>query len=132
MYLTAQRVLSPHSGRGGINSFLYLHGEHFELPSSGRPASPGELTAQSVSVEPPGNRVQSYLDIWGPDDVTWSEVRVGLMDFVGSCQPSPFPWQKASGRCFFRLEMELALAQNWQKELASLFRSAQALRLGAT
>ncbi len=51
------------------------------------------------------------------------------MDFVGMCQRSPLPWTEQSGKCLFRLGMELDLAQHWQKELAVLYRASQALRL---
>jgi hypothetical protein len=51
------------------------------------------------------------------------------MDFVGSTQPRPLPWQGASGRCDFHLGMDLELANQWQRELAVLFRAEQALKL---
>jgi hypothetical protein len=61
--------------------------------------------------------------------VPWNEVRLALMDFVGSTQPRPLPWQGASGRCDFHLGMDLELANQWQRELAVLFRAEQALKL---
>lgn len=131
MYLTSHHVVSPSSGQEGINAFLYLHGEHSwsvrppEIPDQ----NPGVLRAQSISVRPPGNEVRSYLDIVAPDETRWEEVRVGLMDFVGTCQRSQLPWASQSGKCFFRLGMELGLASQWQKELAVLYRASQALRL---
>lgn len=132
MYLTSHHVCAPSSGEEGVNTFLYLHGplawEHppAEIPDE----NPGSLAAQSISVPPPGNRVRSYLDIVVPDDARWDEIRVGLMDFVGQSQPRPLPWTGISGRCFFRLGMELGLAQQWHKELAVLYRASQALHLG--
>lgn len=131
MYLTSHHVVSPSSGHEGVNSFLYLHGAYTwtELPPGIPDQNPGTLTAQSISVRPPGNRVRSYLDIIAPDETRWEEVRIGLMDFVGTSQRSPLPWTGQSGRCFFRLGMELGLANQWQKELAVLYRASQALRL---
>jgi hypothetical protein len=133
MYLTAHHVVSPPPGhREGINAFLYLHGPRaWDASSSGRAPDedPGRLVAQSISVSPPGNRVRSYLDIVAVDEIRWEDVRVGLMDFTGRNQPSPLPWDGQGGRCYFRLGMELALAQHWHKELAVLYRAAQALRL---
>ena len=132
MYLTAHHVVSPTTQSEGVNAFLYLHGPLVweGAPPSGVPdQDPGTLVAQSLSLQPPGNRVRSYLDIVVPDEAHWEEVRLGLMDFVGSSQPSPLPWQGQSGRCFFRLGMEGGLSQQWQRELAILYRAAQALRL---
>lgn len=131
MYLTSHHVVSPSSEREGVNTFLYLHGPHIwtarppEIPDQ----NPGTLTAQSISIRPPGNRVRSYLDIIAPDETRWEEVRVGLMDFVGNYQRSALPWAGQSGRCFFQLGMESGLANHWQKELAVLYRASQALRL---
>jgi hypothetical protein len=133
MYLTAHHVVSPAPDhREGINVFLYLHGprvwdasELARVPDEG----PGRLVAQSISVSPPGNSVRSYLDIAAPDEIRWEDVRVGLMDFTGQHQPRPLPWGGHAGQCYFRLGMELGLAHHWQKELAVLYRAAQALRL---
>lgn len=128
MFLTSQRVVSPSSGQEGINAFLYLHGAGLSAvpPQS---TDLGRLVAQSVSVPPPGNRIRSYFDIWAPDDIAWPDVRIAMMNFVGSSQPRPLPWEGIADQCFLRLGMELSLAQRWQGELAALFRAAQALRL---
>ncbi|HEY5959171.1 MAG TPA: hypothetical protein VIV60_21585 [Polyangiaceae bacterium] len=118
---------SPCSG----TQVLYLHGAYTwqELPPGVPDENPGSLAAQSISIQPPGNRVRSYFDVVTPDEVRWAEVRVGLMDFVGRLQRGPLPWSGQSGRCYFRIGMELALAQQWHKELAILYRTSQALRL---
>ncbi len=131
MYLTSHHVVSPSGEHEGVNTFLYLHGAYTwtQLPPEIPDKNPGTLTAQSISVRPPGNRVRSYLDIIAPDETRWDEVRVGLMDFVGMSQRSPFPWSGQSGRCSFRLGMEIGIASQWQKELAILYRASQALRL---
>ena len=131
MYLTAHHVVSASDGHEGVNTFLYLHGsDAWTEPPPGVPdQNPGTLAAQSISLRPPGNRVRSYLDIIAPDGTRWEEVRVSLMDFVGTCQRSPLPWTGKSGRCSFRLGMELGLANRWHKELAVLYRASQALRL---
>lgn len=131
MYLTSHHVIAPATGREGINSFLYSHGSITwqQLPPGIPDGDPGTLVAQNTSVPAGGNRVRSYLDIVAPDEVRWSEVRIGLMDFVGEMQRSRLPWTGSSGRCFFRLGMELGLAQQWHRELAILYRASQALRL---
>lgn len=132
MYLTTHHVVSPASLREGVNVFLYLHGAYTwdGPPPPGVPEeNPGALTAQSISIPPPGNRVRSFLDIVIPDEAKWEEVRVGLMDFVGRSQRSPMPWSGHSGRCFFRVGMDLGLTSQWHREIAILYRAAQALRL---
>lgn len=131
MYLTAHHVLDPNSGHEGVNSFLYSHGAYtWQAPPLDIPdQNPGTLVAESISIRPPGNRVRSYLDIVGPDEARWDEVRVGLMTFVGETQRRPLPWVGTTGRCFFRIGMDRALSQQWQRELAVLYRAAQALRL---
>jgi hypothetical protein len=129
VYLVSQHVRSPNTGHEGVNSLLYLHGSDTEVLLATPDDDPGTLTAQSISVCPPGNRVRSYLDIVAPDDVRWDEVRIGLMDFVGTHQRTPLPWEGQSEKCYFRLGMELGLARQWHRELAVLYRSSQALRL---
>ncbi len=131
MYLTSHHVLAPSSQHEGINSFLYLHGSYtWQEPPPGIPdQNLGTLAAQSISLRPPGNRIRSYLDIVAPDEARWDEVRIEMMDFVGKSQRNPLPWAGQSGRCYFRLGMELRLAQQWQKELAILYRASQALRI---
>ena len=132
MYLTAHHIISPATHHEGVNAFLYQHGSLTwadKVPPGMPDQNPGKLIAQSISIPPPGNAVRSYLDIVVPDESRWEEVRLALMDFVGQSQPRALPWQGQSGRCFFRFGMEFALARQWQKELAVLYRSAQALRL---
>lgn len=131
MYLTSHHVVSPSRANEGVNTFLYLHGANTwtEPPPEIPDQNPGTLAAQSISLPPPGNSVRSYLDIIAPDETRWEEVRVGLMEFVGIHQLSALPWNGRAGRCFFRLGMELGLTNQWQKELAVLYRASQALRL---
>lgn len=132
MYLTAHHVVSAKEPREGVNVFLYLHGGLSwggDVPPGIPDRDPGTLKAQSISVSPPGNRVLSYLDIVAPDDVRWEEIHVGLMEFVGHCQSQPLPWHGHSGRCSFTVSIDAGLTERWQKELAILYRAAQALRL---
>jgi hypothetical protein len=130
VYLTAHHVVSPGKKREGVNAFLYLHAgqawEHLS-PADVPSQNPGTLLAQSITVPPPGNRVRSYLDIVAPDEVRWEDVHVGLMEFVGRLQSSPLPWAGESRNGYFRVGMDLGLSSRWQKELAVLYRSAQAL-----
>ena len=132
MYLTAQHVRSL-DGREGINAFHYLHGPHLwqGLPPQGIPdQNPGTLTAQAIVVEPPGNRVRSYLDVVAPDETAWSEIRTGFITFVSEAQRRPFPWLGVSGRCFLRVGLEQSLANQWHREIAELYRAVQAVRIG--
>lgn len=131
MYLTAQRVTSQH-GDEGINSFYYVHSREWQGgPPSGIPdQDPGVLVGQSVMVPPPGNRVRSYLDLVTSDDASWDEIRPAFITFVSEMQLHPLPWSRVVDRCFFRVGMESALAQQWQREIANLYRAAQTARLG--
>jgi hypothetical protein len=131
MYLTAHHVISPVDRREGINAFLYLHGSYVweQVPAGIPDENRGTLVAQSLSIRPPGNRVRSYMDIVAPDEARWEEVRIGLMDVVRSVQLTALPWVGHSGRCYFRIGMEIGLACQWQRELATLYRTAQALRI---
>lgn len=133
MYLTAQHIRSPMTGHEGINAFYYQHGPHVwqGLPPLGIPdENPGELTAQTVTIAPPGNRIRSYLDLAAPDETSWPEIRPAFIAFVSEAQRRPFPWEGIFGRCFFRLGMDRALAQQWQHEVAELYRAVQAVRVG--
>jgi hypothetical protein len=82
--------------------------------------------------------VRSFLDIVAPDDVRWEDVHVGLMEdvhvglmeVVGRCQIAPLPWSGQSrGGTYFEIGMDVGLSARWQKELAILYRAAQALWL---
>ncbi len=114
-----------------MNAFLYSHGARTwtARPTDIPDKEPGTLLVNHIEVLPPGNNVRSYLDIVAPDETPWGEVRIALMDFVGQCQPQPLPWVAQSGRCWFRLNMELGLAHQWHQELSLLYREAQSLRL---
>jgi hypothetical protein len=134
--LTAQHVVSPTNRREGVNAFLYLHQglpavdeAALEQATTAEDAQGVTLVAQSISVPPPGNRVRSYLDIFSPDEIRWSEVRVELMAFVGRSQLQPLPWRARTGRCAFRLGMESELSHEWISELATLYQAALALWL---
>jgi hypothetical protein len=135
MYLTAHHVVSPATQRKGVNTFLYFHDgqawEHLSPPDVPQ-QNPGILRAQSISVAPPGNRVRSYLDIVAPDDVRWEDVHVGLMEFAGRRQSGPLPWAGESRTGYLRVGMDSRLSSHWQKELAILYRSAQALWIANT
>ena len=132
MYLTGQHVRAS-TGADGINAFHYSHvGRTWEgLPPHGIPdEDPGALVAQTIVVPPPGNRVRSYLDIVAPDVTPWAEIRPAFMSFVAEAQRRRFPWAGVVGRTYFRAGMEQALAANWQREIADLYRAVQAVRIG--
>lgn len=134
MYLTAQHVVSPAGSDEGVNAFLYLHGDDLspDLPPNVPDDNPGTLVAESLSVAPPGNRVRSYLDIVSSDRARWEDVRVGLMDLIGRAQRTPLPWSGHAAGSYFRIGMDTSLARNWQRELAALYRAAQALWLASS
>jgi hypothetical protein len=133
MYLTAQHVVSTSGGREGINAFCYSHGTEtwMALPPAGIPdQNPGILKAQSLAVPPGGNRVRSYLDIITPDESSWTEIRQAFMTFVSANQRQPFPWQAVVGRTSFRIGIDHGLVGQWHREIADLYRAAQAVRVG--
>jgi hypothetical protein len=62
-----------------------------------------------------------------PDEVFWPEIRPAFFAFVGQAQRQPFPWQGIFGRCYFRVGMDLGLANAWRREIASLYRALEAV-----
>lgn len=133
MYLTAQRVVSPASGKTGINAYAYSHGLDWQVPpESVLDTPPTELTAEHVEVPPPGNRVRSYLDIAVPVTASPDEVSEAMTAFLSARQGQAFPWEGVEGRCAFRLGMEQALATMWRVELAALLKSLEAALDGAS
>ena len=128
MYLTAQRVLHR-DGREGVNAFYYLHGSVWpNSPIFSFDDDPGELITKSTPIEPPGNRVRSYLDIVTSDDTGVRELRQGFVTFVSEARPAPLPWQNIVGRSVFRIGMDTGLMNAWQVEIAELFRAVLAVR----
>jgi hypothetical protein len=133
MYLTAHHVISPSSQAEGFNSFFYVHGPYVwdAAPPAGIPDNnPGELMATHIEVPPPGNRVRSYLDVVAPDETPWSEIHESFIAFASQAQQQAFPWVGVVGRCLFRINLELGLAQQWHHEIANLYRAAQTVRVG--
>jgi hypothetical protein len=87
------------------------------------------LVAQNITVAPPGNQVRAYLDIVAPDEKPPSEVQSAFVTFVSEAQHSTtMPWIGVVGRCLFRVGMDFAVAQQWQAELARLYRAAMNVR----
>ncbi len=132
MFVTAQHVVST-NGAEGVNAFHFSHEARVwdGLPPAEIPdQDPGVLVAQSIAVQPPGNRVRAYLDIVAPDETPWKEIRPAFITFVSEAQRNQLPWVGVVGRCFFRLGMERAVATQWQRELAELYRAAAAVRVG--
>ena len=80
MLLTAQRVVSPRGVRG-VNVYQYLHGPYGwpRVPDEFLPdINPGELVNQWLEVPPGNNRIVSFLDVVGPDEVAISDVHQRL------------------------------------------------------
>jgi hypothetical protein len=130
MYLTAHHVVSPVSGDEGINAFHYEHGSvGWQIPPPDIPDQrPGTLVNAIIAVEPPGNRVRSYLDIVAPDDAPWPEIRQSFITFLSQVRRQGLPWVGIAGRCLFRIGIDMGLAHEWQRELADLYRAVQAVR----
>jgi hypothetical protein len=101
MYLSALHVVQTKTGREGFNAFHYAH-PGSESWRDGPPASvpdidPGVLV-EMTPIPPGGNRVRSYLDIFGRDDVAWEEIRRGFVEFIIDCEGRPFPWPGRVGK----------------------------------
>jgi hypothetical protein len=128
MYLTAQRVVRMADGAEAINAFFYRHHVVWEGPPPEEYViNPGYLVNQTVNIEPPGNRVRSYLDITCPDGATWQELRQNFQTFVGMSQLRHLPWSGVVGRCLFTIGMDAGTARTWQLEVANLYRAVQAV-----
>lgn len=124
MLLTAQHVAKPSTGDEGVNVYSYHHGPYVwhGLPPDGIPdQNPGVLVYQSISVDPPGNRVRSYLDVVAPDGTAWTEIRQAFVTFISRNQRNQLPWIDVVGRCWFRINMDLGLAASWHREVADLY-----------
>lgn len=127
MYVTAMHVISRTPPKKGLNAYLYAHGK---APWDAPPMpedNPGSLQRKLVEVEPPGNRVRSYLDVVAPDGTSTEELRRALMQFVGSAQHGQLPWQDVVGQTLFRFGVEFGLASQWRSELVALFQKCEAL-----
>ncbi len=84
MYLTAHRVRG-HDGAEAIHAFLHEH-EGVTWPedvSAWPETNPGRLTHESTTLPLGGNRVQSYLDVLGPDGLGDDSVAAALLVFRG-------------------------------------------------
>jgi hypothetical protein len=134
MYVVVQRVLSPTTGKSGINAFLYLHpNRRWRVPPTDIPSvDPGRLERQSLAVEPNGNRVRSNLDVVAPDDIELSKLREHLMAFAQRVQAEPFPWEGTEGPCIFRIHMIHRISNaGWGPEVNALALAGAALIDGA-
>ena len=124
MYVTAQHVRSPITGGEGVNAFYYLHAGTPALPE----VNPGILMRKLVSIDPPGNRIRSYLDMIAPDGTELSVLRYALSALITSCQTFPLPWQSSTGDVLVRFGVDMGLANQWRSELAHLHRAIEAVR----
>ena len=131
MYVTAHHV-SNRRGEEAINAAMYLHGqENWQISPTGVPdPEPGELLRSHIALTPGGNHVRSYLDLVAPDGAQWPELHQAFIGFLAAAQPTTLPWVGISGRCLFRFGLELALAKDWPRELARLYRAAEVLHRG--
>jgi hypothetical protein len=121
VFLTAQRVISPRTATSGINAFYYRHGNAWRVPPSDVPdLNPGQLIRQDIKVQPPGNRIRSYLDFVGPDDISLSELQQRFAMFLTRARTTSLPWEGTDGPCNFRVGIEQALANQWRVEVAAL------------
>ena len=117
MYVATQRVSSLITGRQGVNTFLYLHGPGVALALPEQ--NPGALVWQYVDINPPGNRVLSYLDILAPDAITLDQLSGYLSGLKHVLVQGGNPTTATWGPLWIRF----GLAQRgipWQTELGAL------------
>jgi hypothetical protein len=131
--LVAHRVVQPGTApnrRTGFNAFYFGHGDRFWLDVPPGDLGPGQLVNQIIEVQPPGNRVRSYLEIVAPDVTPNMQIAAAVQagaDFLADAG-APQPWRLAHGEVSFIFEAEAALAAQWQVELRLLLGYALAVR----
>jgi hypothetical protein len=132
MFLTAHRVYSPRSGRAGINTFSYRHGEDPSIdwtnpdPVAVSEGAPGVLVSDAIEVAPGGNLVRSYVDVVAHDDTSFSAIEDALKSARARVHGAlPIVTR---GRVGVRFGAELGLAEDaWGSEFDEL--GARALSL---
>lgn len=130
MRLVAQRVLSAR-GLQGVNAFCYLHGAYVWLdrPPLHIMDAPGELVNSNITVQPPGNRVRSYLDIVTPDQTANQKILDDILNPIDLFANQPLPLNVQSGDTNFTFNIEQSLAPAWHRELEVLLHNALAVRV---
>ena len=132
MYVTAHHVIAPGSGAEGINSFCYEHGPgDWGVPPAEIPIrSPASWPTRTSRCPRPGTESAATSNVVAPDSAPWAEIRQSFLTFVTQVQRQPLPWVGVVGRCLFRIGLEGGLAEDWQREIAELYRAARAARAG--
>jgi hypothetical protein len=130
MRLTAHRVVRPQTGETGLNAFCYLHGPYawLDQPPKEIVETPGVLVNAAVEVEPPGNRVRSYLDVWAPDATPNAEIAQAIRNAGDLLEARPLPLRVQSGSVSFHFDADRQLALGWRVELEVLLRQVLAVR----
>lgn len=109
MYVTAQRVVSPHTHQMGVNVYQYLHGSDWgpvPVPEQFLPDhNPGELYAHRVELAPPGNRVLSYLDVVLPDGAAPLTARDFLLSLKWALPTRGLPTSRRIGNAWARFNV---------------------------
>ncbi len=131
MYLTAHRVQNPSTGAQGINTYLYLHGVLARLPLPEEDTGILRRQRTTPGVEPPGNRVRSYIDIIAPDGTQSWKIVQAFTALINYFRPDALPVTTEFFGVWFRFGMEHELAVDWITELQCLFTAADGL-LGET
>ena len=136
MYVTAQRVFAPATGKAGINVFLHAHqpGElphPLDLATARRVAEscPGKQVAQVLGLRPGGNRILSYLDIIAADDeppATIGQALTAIAEDASVGWPKvPLEWLAAG--VAIRFEAVTGLYEQNHAEFKALAEAAMAL-----
>ncbi len=121
MLVTAQRVVAP-AGLVGINVYLYQH-------DSGQPWTPDDLdaleahatlTRHHFQVDPGGNRVRSYLDVFAPEGTTAAELLPWFRRLTRTSSSPSFPLTDKEGPAVLRFNLDLGLVPTWRDEFTDL------------
>ncbi len=122
MLITAQRVVAP-SGLVGINSYHYEHYADTPWTTDDLTAleSSASLAKSRFQVEPGGNRVRSYLDVFAPEGTTATELLPWFQRILRTPTPPSFPFVDREDQAVLRFNLDLGLVPTWRDEFADLF-----------
>lgn len=127
MYLTAQKVISPHH-QTGINAFLHLHVDDTfpvgplteEAVILVTEARTGILLDELIELVPGGNRVSCFLDVVAPDRTNPKDILGALDEFDHLLSNAILPIVRVIGNIGIRLNADVSLWSTIRQEFGSL------------
>lgn len=121
MLVTAQRVVAA-SGLLGINVYLYRHDatEGWEPGDLSALETSAVLERQEFQVEPGGNHVRSYLDIFVPESTSAASLLPWFRRLKRATVAPEFPLVDREGAGVLRFNLDLGLVPTWRDEFSDL------------